>query len=310
MNDFETSKKIEVIDGGIRVDTWLSKQFHALSRRAAQGFVEQGHVRVNGRRITKSFLLQEGDFVELQKEPTARNWVPTANTELPLEVVYEDPAFVVINKPWNMPSCAISSTGTDALANLIVARFPECASLGAQNGDAGLLHRLDNDTSGLLIAARTVRAHKSLKNMQENSQIEKRYLALVRGSQEGRLAAPMTISVALAAKSKGAKKMAAVKQGLKAVTHIEEVTSMGPFAFVKVLIYKGRRHQIRVHLAQRGFPICGDPLYEGPSAPALERLFLHACGLKFFHPVTSAPIEVYCPLPNELQRVISSIGQD
>lgn len=290
----------------MRLDVWLTKQFHQLSRRAAMAFVQQGNVRVGGRLVGKSHVLNPGDVVEIAAAPAKKNWRPVANPSLPLDVVLEDAAFVVVNKPCHMPSCAIDPTDLDTLANGIVARYPECAGIGVRHGDAGLLHRLDNDTSGLLIAARSVRAFKTLKSMQDNNQFEKRYLALV--ADASRFSAPQTISVPLDAKKKGGRKMSVVQKGQRAVTHVEEVIKMGAFGLVKVLIFKGARHQIRVHLAHLGAPICGDDLYDGPKAPLLDRLFLHASGLTFFHPVTSEQIVVDCPLPTDLQRVIGALG--
>ncbi|MBN2341703.1 MAG: RluA family pseudouridine synthase [Deltaproteobacteria bacterium] len=307
MEDGAIWKKITIEGDAGRVDAWLAKMFHQFSRRSAQAYVEQRNVRVNGRGVGKSYQLQPGDTVELAREPAGRNWRPMPNPEIPLDVVYEDESLIVVNKPWQMPSCANQPDDTETLANAIVARYPECSSIGVHNGDAGLLHRLDNDTSGLLIAARNVRAYKALRSMQENKQIEKRYLALVSRRTDESLDVPVIISVPLDAKNKGGKKMAVKKGGQRAVTHIEEATPMGDFLLVKVLIYKGVRHQIRVHLAQRGFPICGDVLYEGPAAPQLNRLFLHAAGLRFFHPLTAAPVEWFAPLPDPLQTVISSL---
>ncbi|MBN2528164.1 MAG: RluA family pseudouridine synthase [Deltaproteobacteria bacterium] len=305
MSDATPWKELSVADDGLRLDAWLSKQFHQLSRRAAQAYLAQGNVRVNGKMAVKGYTLQEGDTVSLLVAPASDNWRPLANGDLPLDVVWEDESLIVVNKPFGMPSTANAPTDDHTLANAIAARYPECAKIGVHNGDGGLLHRLDNDTSGLLIAARNVRTHRTLKNLQENNQIEKRYLALVL-SDESPLA-PQTISVPLDAKSRGGKKMSVTRGGQRAVTHLEEVTQMGQYALVKILLFKGVRHQIRVHLAQKGFPICGDPLYDGPAAPGLERLFLHASGLKFFHPVTSETVEVHCPLPTDLQRVIAGL---
>ena len=306
MMDDAPWKIVEVTSDGTRLDVWLAKQFHQLSRRGAQAFVEQGKVRVNQRTSSKSQMLNSGDKVALLVEPAPKNWRPLANPELPIDVVIEDNAFLVVNKPSGMPSTANSPDDRLTLANAIIARYPECAGIGGHNGDAGLLHRLDNDTSGLLIAARHVRAYKTLKSMQENNQIEKRYLALV--SLAAQLQAPQTISVPLDAKRKGSKKVAVVRGGQRAVTHVEEITAMGAFGLVKLLIYRGVRHQIRVHLAQQGAPICGDPLYDGPVVPGLDRLFLHASGLTFFHPVTNQPVVTDCPLPSELLRVIEAAG--
>lgn len=299
-----------VEEGGARLDLWISKQLQPLSRRSAQAFLLQGNVKVNGRVAGKSQLLELGDSVEILKEPAPKNWRPLVNPSLSLDVLHKDDSFLVVNKPGGMPSTAIGPDDSNTLANAVVTHFPECAAIGARNGDAGLLHRLDNDTSGVLIVARNVRAYKALRIQQESNQIEKRYVALVaaiENDKEDALTAPSTISVPLDATRKGGKKMAVVKGGQKAVTHIEDVAQKGngAFSLVNVLIYRGVRHQIRVHLAQRGFPICGDSLYRGPSAPQLERLFLHAVGVKFFHPVLGTPVEVHCPLPKELQHVIS-----
>ena len=306
MSDPAPWKEISVEEGGVRLDAWLSKKLHQLSRRSAQAFLAQGNVRINGRSAAKGHVLKAGDIVSILAEPAPRNWRPVPNDQLPLDVLIEDDAYLVVNKISGMPSTANSPDDRETLANAIVARYPECAGIGVRNGDAGLLHRLDNDTSGLLIVARSVRAYKSLKTMQESNQIEKRYLALVSGASQLRV--PQTISVPLDSLKKGGRKMGVVRGGQRAVTHLEEMSMYGDLGLVKVLIYKGVRHQIRVHLAHQGTPICGDELYSGPAAPLLNRLFLHASGLTFFHPVTSEPVVVDCPLPDDLQKVMKSLN--
>ena len=309
MSDDTPWKKIQVTDVDARLDAWLPGQISQLSRRGAQAFVAEGHVRVNGRVARKNCRLSPGDMVSIEVEPVFGNWRPQSNPALPLDVVLEDNAFLVVNKPGGMPSTANSHGDSHTLANAIVTRYPECAAIGARNGDAGLLHRLDNDTSGLLIVARNVRAYRSLKIMQESNQIEKRYQALVSGVPD--FQPPCTISVPLTAKGKGSNRMAvASRGGQRAVTPVEEITRLKDLFLVKLLIYKGVRHQIRMHLAQRGLPICGDTLYGGLSVSGLDRLSLHAFGLRFFHPVTGVPVEVHCPLPNDLQKVIGTHVED
>ena len=279
-----------------RLDVWLAANVERLSRRRAKGLIEAGDVTVNGRRAVKSDRLKPGSEVAVWSEPSPEIWSPKPDPDSLLEVAYEDDHLVVVVKPAGVPSVPLSAEETKTLANAVVARFSECAEVGRSPGDAGLVQRLDRETSGLVLVARSQDTHNRLVEMQRRGGLRKRYLALVSGA-EGDL--PRVVDFGLASAGPGGSKVKMSAKGPALWTELREVNRHGDWLLVEATIRKGFRHQVRAHLAGVGFPIAGDALYGGGPAKGVDRLFLHASRISFVHPEKGVGVTVDSPLPDE-----------
>jgi 23S rRNA pseudouridine1911/1915/1917 synthase len=298
--------------------------------------MDQGDVLVDGEREKASLKLRGGERIAITGEPRPAPLKAIAE-DIPLDVVFEDAHLAVVNKPAGMMVHAGSGQNEDArsrgtLVNALLHRFQ---SLSATGGDLrpGIVHRLDKDTSGLIVVAKNDRAHAALGEMFATRQIKKTYLALVQGELER---AKGTINAGIARDPVRRTRMTAQPRdnARSAVSHYEVVrrlaTRFGKFTLVKVRIETGRTHQIRVHMASIGHPVVGDTLYGGagqltdqvaaqaatskaarrkaePERLRLGRNFLHAARLEFAHPVTGKPLELEAPLPVELERFLACL---
>jgi 23S rRNA pseudouridine1911/1915/1917 synthase len=279
---------------GERLDQFLASRLG--SRAAATRAVERGAL-LDGRRRPKSFRLAGGERVELPPEPEA----PAAPSGLPApRIVWSDEQLAVVDKPAGLvvhPGAGRpSGTLVDALAGTLA---------GGEPGRRGIVHRLDRDTSGLLVVARSEEAHRRLSGLVRRRELERVYLALVRGtprSRSGRIEAAI-----------GRDRGDATRVSLdtdtprEAVTHFEVVESWERHALLRVRLETGRMHQIRVHLAAIDLPVVGDPVY-GIADPALDRQFLHAARLAFTHPFSGERLELDSPLPPELAAYLETLG--
>ncbi len=293
-----------------RLDHYLVRLGFASSRRAARAIVERGNVRINGRRCAKSAIVAPSDTVEVAELPAA---IPiTPNPDLELEVLYSDAAMLVVAKPGGVACHPLRAGDSGTVMNAVVARFPECAALGDKPLEGGLVHRLDNGTSGALIVARTTDALAALRAAIKSGAVVRRYQALV----AGRLDRPLDLDRRIAHHPKNPRKMTIGDPesldrrhiGRAASTHAEPLRRVGAgWTLLAVTPRTGSRHQIRVHLADGGFPIVGDTLYGGPEAPELApgRFWLHLVALALDSPVTG-PIKVTAPLPADLAKLIGA----
>lgn len=287
-----------------RLDHYLVRLGFAPSRRAARAIVERGNVRINGRRCVKSAIVAPSDIVEVAELPAA---IPiTPNTSLGLEILYCDAAMLVVGKPGGLACHPIRAGESETVMNGVVARFPECATLGDKPLEGGLVHRLDNGTSGALIVARTAAAFAALRTAIKSGAVVRRYQALVAGLLDH----PLELDRRIAHHPKNPRKMTIGdpesldrrRIGRAAGTHAEPLRRVGEGrTLLAVTPRSGSRHQIRVHLADAGFPIVGDALYGGPEAPELApgRFWLHLAALALDSPA-AGPIKVTAPLPADL----------
>jgi 23S rRNA pseudouridine1911/1915/1917 synthase len=289
-----------------RLDRALARLF-GVSRGRAMEWIAEDRVRVDGRRARKGAQVGPGARVSVRRPPPD---APAPQPELPLRIVHADSHLVVADKPAGMPSHPLKPGETGTAANALVGRFPELAAVGASPREGGLVHRLDTDTSGLLLAARTDAAHALLRAQFAGRTVEKGYLALVAGE----LHAGGEIDVPLAHDPHDSRKVRAASDpdwadahgARRAATRFTPVARRGGFTLLEVEIATGVLHQIRAHLAFIGHPLAGDALYGGPSLPGLSRHFLHAARLAFAHPGGGRP-RFDSPLPEDLASALDGL---
>lgn len=320
---------------GQRLDQYLAAQLEGVSRSRVQLLLEQGDVLVDGKNAKASLKLRGGERIKITGEPHPAP--PRADPEdIPLDVVYEDKDLAVVNKPAGMMVHAGAGQSDDkrsrgTLVNALLYRFKNLSTTG---GDLrpGIVHRLDKETSGLIVVAKNDRAHMALGEMFSARKIHKTYVALVHGLVEK---AKGTINLPVGRDPVRRTRMTTkpLRDARDAVSHYEVVrrleTRFGRFSMVKVQIETGRTHQIRVHMAAIGHPVVGDTLYGGAGQltdqvaassrvgrrnPAPERLklgrnFLHAQRLEFVHPLTKKILELEAPLPAELESYLSQLQE-
>jgi 23S rRNA pseudouridine1911/1915/1917 synthase len=318
---------------GQRLDQFLATQLEGVSRSRVQLLMEQGDVLVNGEREKASLKLRGGESIKVTGEPHPAPLKAMAE-DIPLHVIFEDANLAVIDKPAGMMVHAGSGQNEDArsrgtLVNALLFRFKK---LSASGGDLrpGIVHRLDKNTSGLIVVAKNDRTHVALGEMFSSRQMKKTYVALVQGAVERQKG---TINANVARDPVRRTRMTAHPQdnSRTAVSHYEVVrrfdTRFGKFTLVWVRIETGRTHQIRVHMASLGHPVVGDTLYgasaqltdlvaaQAPTSKAarrksdperlrLGRNFLHAAELEFTHPVTGKLLSLTAPLPDELEEFL------
>jgi 23S rRNA pseudouridine1911/1915/1917 synthase len=290
-----------------RLDHYLVRTGFAPSRRVAQELVERGLVRINGRRSRKSEIVGAEDRVEVAA--TNRRAVIGPDTGLALEVIHEDAAVIVVSKPGGVPCHPLDAGERGTVMNAVVARFPEIATVGEKPLEGGLVHRLDNGTSGALLIARNRGAFDQLRDAIRAGRIARRYEALVAGSVERKT----EIDTPIAHHAKNARKMIVgdpssanhKRGGRAAMTLVEPIQRVGEFTLLSIVPKTGSRHQIRVHLASLGHPIVGDTLYGGPPSDTLARgrFWLHLCDLAFDSPAVGH-VKATAPLPPDLKSLI------
>ena len=290
-----------------RLDHYLVRTGFASSRRVAQELVERGLVRINGRRSKKSEIVGADDRIEVAS--TNRRAVIEPNPDLALDVVHEDASVIVVNKPGGVPCHPLNADERDTVMNAVVARFPEIATVGEKPLEGGLVHRLDNGTSGALLVARNRGTFDKLRDAIRAGRIARRYEALVAGVLERKT----EIDAPIAHHAKNARKMIVgdpssanpKRTGRPAITVVDPIRRIGDFTLLSIAPKTGSRHQIRVHLASIGLPIVGDTLYGGPASETLAhgRFWLHLCEVAFDSPAIGH-VKVTAPIPPDLKKLI------
>jgi 23S rRNA pseudouridine1911/1915/1917 synthase len=315
---------------GQRLDHFIATQLEGVSRSRVQLLLDQGDVSVNGAQAKASLKLRGGEQILITGEPHPAPLRATPQ-DIPLDVVFEDKHFAVVNKPAGMMVHAGAGETEDArnsntLVNALLFRFK---ALSATGGDLrpGIVHRLDKETSGLIIVAKNDAAHGALAELFSSRQISKTYIALVHGAVE-RQKGTITAAVSRDPMRRTRMTTRPTDNARSAVSHYEVIrrlnTRFGKFTLVRVRIETGRTHQIRVHMASINHPVVGDTVYGASSqltdqvaaqaAPSrsarrnsqperlkLNRNFLHAARLAFTHPITGKPLELESPLPPDLE---------
>jgi 23S rRNA pseudouridine1911/1915/1917 synthase len=300
-------------DAETRLDAYLAARVPAISRTRLKQAIEDGDVLVNTRTAKPAYKLRGGETVELETPaPPAANFQPE---DIPLDIVYEDGALIVVNKPAGMVVHPAAGVAAGTLANALVFHFQQLSTrAGAIR--PGIVHRLDRDTSGLMVVAKTEAAHEHLADQFRARTVFKSYVALVHGQvreEQGRIEQP------LARDPRNRTRMGVVRGGRPALSLYRVRRRFGRFTLLDVEIKTGRTHQIRVHLAWLKHPVVGDKVYGGgrnqtipdpklrAAVGASGRQFLHAERLAFSHPLTGERMEFSAPLPVELSRLLDAL---
>ena len=294
-----SSQQHVVAGAGERLDRQLLRLFPWLDRTTVQELIANGHVVLNRKPAKKGARLVPSDVLDCRDVPEPADLRLQPNPDLPLNVLYEDDCVLALDKPAGQPTHPLRFAETDTLANALVARYPALTHIGDDRLFPALLHRLDTQTSGLVLAAKTAAAYAALRTQFRRFTVQKHYTALVHGGVEapGRLETPLTHQ------TRSPCKMAIVRNPDKisprdqfaAATAWAPLQTGKEFSLLDVTIYTGVTHQIRCHLAAAGHPIAGDALYG--SALAAPRHWLHAARLIATHPATGKSLDLACPLP-------------
>jgi 23S rRNA pseudouridine1911/1915/1917 synthase len=310
-----------------RLDAWLAAQLHGVSRERVQLLLVQGKVRIAGITPRASYRLKGGEAVEVLGDPTPKPLKAFAE-DIPLNVVYEDDDFSVIDKPAGMTvhagAGAVENEG-GTLVNALLHRYRALSSVGGDQRP-GIVHRLDKQTSGLIIAARNDAAHARLAEMFAQRKMRKTYIALVHGHlkhDHGTIDAPIARDLVRRTRMT-TKRHSCARTAVSHYTVMRRISSrFGQYTLVSVRIETGRTHQIRVHMASVGHPVVGDTLYGAAArltvtssrqarepeseSLSLRRNFLHAAELEFAHPKTGEKVHLTSPLPSELETLLLEI---
>ena len=284
----------------VRLDKHLSDLCPELSRSFIQKMISEGIVRVNGRVVRAGYRLKASDVVVMEqrvKQPDISELPP-----LHLHIVCEDSDVLVVDKPAGVTTHPGPGHGSGTLSNSLLAYLPDLAGVGDPSRP-GIVHRLDKDTSGLLVVAKTADAHRELSAQFKSRNVTKIYLALVEGSvspPNGVIEAP------LGRHYRRRKEIAVVQDGRESITGYETVAVFDGCTLLSITPKTGRTHQIRVHMAAIGHPVIGDAVY-GKRHPRLPRHFLHATHLSFRHPASKETIEVKSHLPEDLSAFLESL---
>ena len=291
---------------GERADAFLARAVPDLTRSAAQRLLEEGAVTLSGRPVKKNYKTAPGDVLEVAlPEPEPVDIIPQ---NIPLDVVYEDGDEIVVNKPVGLVVHPAPGHPDGTLVNALLHHCGD--SLSGINGELrpGIVHRIDPDTSGLIIAAKNDRAHLALAAQLQDHSLARVYEAVAVGNlreDEGTVDAP------IGRHSVDRKKMAIDrKDGRRAVTHWTVLGRYPGYTHIQCRLETGRTHQIRVHMASLGHPLLGDVVYGSKKPwPGLAGQCLHARKLKFIHPTTNELVEVECPLPDWFEKVLRQIDK-
>ncbi len=297
---------IEVADGGERLDLLVARETES-SRTAAATLIANGHVMVNGRKEKASYRAEVGDRVQVViPPPPGREIVPE---QIPLDIVYEDEHLLVVDKAAGMVVHPAPGNWTGTLVNALMGRGEPLAEGGGEDR-AGLVHRLDKDTSGLLVVAKTEASHRILSTALAARQVTRRYVAVSWGHLK---ADQITVDQPIARDPRDRTRMAIVQTGKAARTDFVRLARFDSVDLLRAHLHSGRTHQIRIHLSSVGHPVVGDDTYGGGGGRKLAALpsrrhFLHAAWLRFKHPVSGALVDLRSPLPTDLRQSLAVLS--
>lgn len=313
-------------ESGQRLDRWLAIHLPEVSRQRLQEWIEAGGVQVNGSPVKPAYRVRTGDQLSIQPVPDRQDTFELQAESIPLKILYEDAHLLVINKPRGLVVHPSPGHSSGTLVHALLALSPRL-STGTASFRPGIVHRLDKDTTGLLIVARDDNTHWKLSKALQARQIDRRYLALVWGETKWE---QVSIDLPIGRHPVDRKRMTAFPAGTMAAGRAREACTdfkvsrrLKGFTLLEAKLHTGRTHQVRVHAAALGHPIARDPLYGGERrlpkgiystarSQEIERLIanlsgqaLHAYSLQFNHPVTDESMHFTCPLPDEIEKLIA-----
>ena len=288
-----------------RLDSYISKSNLDLSRSMVQKLIKENRVFVNGKNEKESYKIKVNDNITIQIEEPKSSKLEAQ--DIHLDIIYEDNDIVVINKPKGMVVHPGNGNPDNTLVNAVLAHCK--GSLSGIGGEIrpGIVHRIDKDTSGLIIVAKNDKSHINLSEQIKNHEVTKIYTALVKGNISEDEA---TIDMPIGRDKKDRKKMSVTRDGKEAVSHIKVVKRYGNYTLIRVKIDTGRTHQIRVHMAKIGHPVIGDEVYSsGKNEFGVKGQMLHSTILKFKHPISGKEIMLEAPLPQYFEDVLSKLDE-
>lgn len=289
-----------------RLDSYIAEKKSELSRTTIKRLLENAQILVNGTKQKASYKPETGDLIQINMPELCKTELVAQ--DIPVPVIYEDKDIIVVNKPKGMVVHPANGNPDKTLVNAILAMCKD--SLSGIGGEIrpGIVHRLDKDTSGLLIVAKNDLAHINMSKQIQDRQVIKKYIALVRGIVPEDEA---TIDMPIARSKKDRKKMAVDKDGKNAVTHFKVLKRYDKYTLLELKIDTGRTHQIRVHMSYIGHPVVGDTTYSnGKNEFGIEGQMLHAKYLEFKHPITGETLKLEAPLPQYFENVLKKLDED
>ena len=297
--------KVSIEEKGIRIDKIIGT-LEEMSRTAIQRMIDEGNILVNERKVKTSYKVAEGDLITiLYEEPKETDLVPQ---DIPLNIIYEDDDMLIINKEKGMVVHPGAGNPDGTLVNAIMAKCKDSLSGIGGKIRPGVVHRIDKDTSGLVIIAKNDKTHIDISQQIKNREVEKTYLALVRGNIKENEA---VINMPIGRSIKDRKKMAVDKKGKEAITEFKVLERYNGFSYIEVKIKTGRTHQIRVHMAEIGYPIVGDEVYSNGKNPfGVKGQMLHAAKLGFIHPSTREKVVFEAPLPEYFENILGKLNKN
>lgn len=299
-------KELEVIEQvNKRIDAYMAEKYEDISRVAIQRLIETGKILVNGKKVKVSYKVQVNDKITMEEEKAVE--IELKAQDIPVEIIYEDRDIIVVNKPKGMVVHPANGNPDGTLVNAIMAICKD--SLSGIGGEIrpGIVHRLDKDTSGILIVAKNDKAHINLSEQIKEHKVKKTYIALVKGIVKENNA---TINMPIGRSEKDRKKMAVTKKGKEAITHFKVLKRYDKYTLLEINIETGRTHQIRVHLSQIGYPIVGDEVYsKGKNEWNIKGQCLHAKSLDFKHPVTNENMHLEAKIPQYFEKILEELKE-
>lgn len=286
-----------------RIDSYIVDKNINLSRTAIKRLLDEGKILVNGKKQKPSYKPEVGDIITIEiMKPKEVELKPQ---DIPIDIIYEDKDIIVVNKPKGMVVHPANGNPDGTLVNAILAKCKD--SLSGIGGEIrpGIVHRLDKDTSGLLIIAKNDQAHINMSKQIQDRKVIKKYIALVKGVIGENTA---TIDMPIARSTKDRKKMAVDPKGKEAITHYKVLQRYDKYTLLEIKIDTGRTHQIRVHMSYIGHPVVGDMQYSnGKNEFGIEGQMLHSKYLEFDHPITGKRLKLEAPLPEYFEQVLNEL---
>lgn len=302
MNKYVVKKE----DENKRIDKLISEIYNDISRVTIQRIISEGKLLVNNNKVKSSYKVNTGDNIEFDLDKPEELNIKAQ--DIPLNVIYEDKDIIVINKEKGMVVHPGNGRTEDTLVNALMGRCKNSLSGIGGKIRPGIVHRLDKDTSGIIIVAKNDKAHINLSEQIKNRKVNKYYIALVRGNV---LENNATINMPIARSTKDRKKMAVSEKGKEAITHFKVLKRYNGYTLLELKIDTGRTHQIRVHLSEIGYPVVGDEVYSnGKNKFDVKGQCLHAKRIEFIHPTTNKKMILEAELPEYFKNILKELDKE